>query len=246
MLRVLLKISGEYLGGEKGFGFDNKAVTSLAKQIKSIHDKKIEVILVIGGGNFFRGATHQNIINRSCSDNIGMMSTLINGVFLQSILEGIGKKTRLMSAIEINQVAETYIQRRALRHLEKGRIVILAAGLGAPYFSTDTAAVVRAKELNADLVVKGTKVDGVYNKDPIKYTDAKKFETLTYSDVLEKNINIMDSTSITFSKENKMPIYVLNITIKNTLIDFFDNKYSGTSIEENGTDRIVEELLQPK
>ena len=246
MLRVVLKISGEYLGGKKGFGIDYKIVDLLTEQIKNINDKKknIEIAIIIGGGNFFRGADQQKLIERSAADNAGMLATVMNGLFLQSALEKKKQKTRLMSSIAIHQVAEPYIQRRAIRHLEKGRIVILSAGLGAPYFSTDTAAVVRAKEIDADLVVKGTKVDGVYNKDPVKYQDAEKFISVTYDEMLKQNIKIMDSTSITFSQENKIPIYVLDITSPRSLTDFFESKYPGTSIKADNADKRIEEILK--
>ena len=233
MARIVLKISGEYLGGKKGFGFDEQVMESVTNQIVKVHDKNIEIIITMGGGNFFRGNKNISLIDRVAADNIGMLATVMNGLFLQSALEKKGKKTCLMSAIETKQVAETYIQKKAVRHLEKNRIVILSAGLGAPYFSTDTASVVRAKELGADMVIKGTKVDGVYDKDPVKHEDARKFQSLTYDEVLTQNLKIMDSTAITFSQENQVPLYVLNITSSTSLVDFFEGKNPGTSINQD-------------
>ncbi len=244
MARIVLKISGEYLGGKKGFGFDEQIIDTLTDQILKVHNKNIEIVIIIGGGNFFRGKQKRILIDRVTADNIGMMATVMNGLFLQSTLEKKGKKTRLLSSIETKQVAEPYVQRRAIRHLEKNRIVILCAGLGAPYFSTDTASVVRAKELNADIVIKGTKVDGVYDKDPVKDETAKKFHSLTYSEVLAKNLGIMDSTSITFSQENQIPLYVLNITNSNSLVDFFEGKDLGTSINQDQSKEQFENFLK--
>ena len=244
MARIVLKISGEYLGGEKGFGFDEQVVDSVTNQIVKVHNRNVEIIIIIGGGNFFRGNKNISLIDRVAADNIGMLATIMNGLFLQSTLEKKGKKTRLMSSIETQKVAEPYIQRRAVRHLEKNRIVILSAGLGAPYFSTDTASVVRAKELGADMVIKGTKVDGVYDKDPVKHEDAKKFQSLTYNEFLTQNIKIMDSTAITFSQENQIPLYVLNITSSTSLVDFFEGKNPGTSISQEQSKEKFESFLK--
>ncbi len=244
MLRILLKISGEYLGGVKKFGFDTDAIDSLINQITTIYNKNIQISIVLGGGNFFRGQKEQNIINRRAGDNIGMLATVMNGLFLQSALERQNIKTRLMTAIAINQIAEPYIPRKAIRHLEKNRIIILAAGLGLPHFSTDTASVVRAKELDTDIVIKCTKVDGVYDKDPIKFINAKKFTHITYDKIIEKKIEIMDSTAITFAKEQQLPLYVLNITTKKELINFFEKKYTGTAIHLQGRKDMIENTLK--
>jgi uridylate kinase len=243
MLRVLLKISGEYFGGKKGSGFDVTAIDRIAKQIVAIHDKGVQIAIILGGGNFFRGATEADI-DRKAGDNIGMLATVMNALYLQANLEKKKKKIRLMTAIAMNQVADPYITRKAIRHLEKGRIIILGAGLGVPHFSTDTASVVRAKELNADLVIKGTKVDGVFNKDPKQFSDAKKIPFITYNEIIKKNLVFMDSTAITFAKEQQLPIYVLNITSDNELINFFEKKYTGSSIYLQENKDIVKNILE--
>lgn len=241
MLRILLKISGEYLGGTKKFGFEQETINKLTSQIIKIHNQGNQMALVLGGGNFFRGAK-ENIVNRRAGDNIGMLATVMNALCLQSALEAKNKETRLMTAIAINQVAEPYAARRAIRHLEKGRIVILGAGLGLPHFSTDTTSVVRAKELDADLVIKGTKVNGVFDKDPEQFPDAKQFSFISYDEVMERKLVVMDGTAITFAKEQNLPIYVVNITTDNELINFFQKKYTGTFIGYQKNEDIIKNL----
>src|SRR3989338_4672874 len=205
--RVLLKLSGEVLAGPGNFGLDQEKITSIVKELKEVHDLGVEVAVVIGGGNIFRGS-HAEWIERSTADYIGMLATVINGMALQDALEKMGVFTRLQSAIEMHQLAEPYIRRRATRHLEKRRIVIFAAGTGNPYFSTDTAASLRATEIGADVILKGTKVEGVYNKDPLRDKSAKKFKKLTYIDCLKKELKVMDATAISLCMDNHMPIIV--------------------------------------
>lgn len=211
--RVLLKLSGEALQGTLGYGIDPLVAKSIAEQIKEIHKLGCSVACVVGAGNIFRGlqASKQGM-DRATADYIGMLATIINSMVLQDQLEKIGVPTRVQSAIEVKELAEPYIRRRAVRHLEKGRIVIFAAGTGNPYFTTDTAAALRAIEINADVILKATKVDGVYNRDPVKDKKAKKFERLTYLDVLKKSLKVMDATAISLCMDNKLPIVVFNLT----------------------------------
>ena len=202
--RILLKISGESLMGDSNFGLDFTTTKFIAEEIKNIYDSEIEICLIIGGGNIFRGIKGASEgIDRSTSDYMGMLATVINALSMQSILESSGVPTRVQSAINMSQIAEPYIRRKAVRHLEKKRIVIFAAGTGNPFFSTDTAAALRASELNCSLIVKATKVDGIYDKDPLKYPDAKHFKNITYSEVLNKDLAVMDSTAISLAKESK-------------------------------------------
>jgi len=210
--RVLLKLSGEALMGEKGYGIDPKTVSYMAEEIKKACELGIQMAVVIGGGNIFRGveAAEQGI-ERATADYMGMLATVINALALQNSLEKIGVDTRVQSAIEMRELAEPYIRRRAIRHLEKGRVVIFAAGTGNPYFTTDTAAALRAIEINADVILKGTKVDGIYSSDPLKDLEAKKFDTLTYMDVIRNSLKVMDSTAITLCMDNNLPIVVFNI-----------------------------------
>jgi len=232
--RVLLKLSGEYLAGDLGFGFDNEIIDSLAKQICEIHDLNVEIAIVIGGGNIFRGSNAKSLkMERVTGDQIGMLATLMNGLCLQDALERHGKKTRLMSAMSLPAVAEPYIKRRAIRHLEKKRIVIFGAGTGHPYLTTDTAAALRSMEINANIMIKGTLVDGVYDKDPMKNKDAVKFDSLTYLDVLQKSLGVMDSTAISFSRDNNLPIYVLNIGEQRSLLKFLQGENSGTLVSDS-------------
>jgi uridylate kinase len=210
--RILLKLSGESLMGEQAYGIDPKMLKYYASQIKMAVGHKIELAVVIGGGNIFRGMDGEGSgIERVQGDYMGMLATCINGMALQSALESIGVYTRLITAIEMRQIAEPYIRRRAIRHLEKGRVIIFAAGSGNPYFTTDSAAALRASELNVDVILKGTRVDGIYDKDPLKHKDAKKFETLSFSEVIAKDLEIMDMTAFTMCKENSIPIVVFNI-----------------------------------
>ena len=230
--RVLIKLSGEVFAGKKGFGIDYSIASFLANQIKEIHQKNIEIGIVIGGGNIFRGISSKNEdMDRASGDYIGMMATIMNSVALQSQLEKISCDTRVMSALSIRQLAEPYIRRRATRHLEKGRIVIFGGGTGNPYFTTDTAAVLRAIEIKADIIIKGTKVDGVYDSDPIKNSNAKKYNNLSYKEVIDNELRVMDLTAITLCKENKLPIGILDINDKKNLKNFiFSSKIIGTTI----------------
>ena len=218
--RILLKISGESLMGNAGFGLEVSKARFIANEIKKVHDSSIEICLIIGGGNIFRGIKGAaEGIDRSTSDYMGMLATIINALSMQSILETIGVPTRVQSAISMSQIAEPYIKRKAIRHLEKKRIVIFAAGTGNPFFSTDTAASLRASEMNCSIIIKATKVDGIYDKDPIKNSDAKYYESITYSDVLSKDLRVMDSTAISLAKESKIPILVTNINKENSIIN---------------------------
>ena len=208
---ILLKLSGEALQGELGYGIDNDILNRIAKEISEVSKLGVQVSIVIGGGNIYRGVSAAAAgMDRTTADYMGMLATAINSIALQHFLEKHGLVTRVQSALELNRVAEPYIQRRALRHLEKGRVVIFAAGTGNPYFTTDTAASLRALEINADIILKATKVNGVYDKDPNKFKDAKMFKSLKYMQVLEKELGIMDSTAISLCKDNKIPICVFN------------------------------------
>jgi uridylate kinase len=210
--RILLKLSGEALAGEKGSGLDQPTLRRVAEEVGSIHALGVEIGLVIGGGNIFRGiSAAASGMDRTTADYMGMLATVINSMALQQALEGVGVPTRVQSAMTITRVAEPFIIRRALRHLEKGRVVIFAAGTGNPYFSTDTAAVLRASEIRADVIIKGTKVDGVYSADPVKHPDAEFFRRLSYLDVLSKQLKVMDSTAISLCMDNGLPLRVLNM-----------------------------------
>lgn len=209
--RILLKLSGEALMGDQEFGISSETITSYAKQIKEIVDLGIEVGVVIGGGNIFRGlsGTEQGI-DRVTGDHMGMLATVINAMALQNAVESTGVPTRVQTAIEMPQIAEPFIKRKAQRHLEKGRVVIFGAGTGNPYFTTDTAAALRAIEINADVVIKATKVDGIYDKDPVKFADAKKYKEVTYTEVLNKNLKVMDAAAISLCRDNSLPIVVFD------------------------------------
>lgn len=210
--RILLKLSGEALMGNMNFGISTETLLTYARQIKEVSDLGVEVAVVIGGGNIFRGIQlEEGGMDRAQGDYMGMLATVINAMALQDALENLGAKTRVMSALEIKAVCEPYIRRRAIRHLEKGRIVILGAGTGNPYFTTDTAAALRSIEIEASVVLKGTKVDGVYNADPEKFPDALKFDEVSFQDVLSNRLNVMDMTAFTLCQENKLPIIVFNI-----------------------------------
>ena len=210
--RVLLKLSGEVLAGEKGFGIDPAKATQLAVEVKSIHDLGIDIGLVIGAGNIFRGMqAAAKGMQRVTGDYLGMLATIMNAICVQDALENLGTVTRTLSAITVAQIAEPYIRRRAIRHLEKGRIVIVAGGTGNPYFTTDTAAALRATELGAEVLIKGTKVDGVYDKDPLVHSDAIKYDRVSYKEAIQKELRIMDMTAISLCKENSLPIKVFNI-----------------------------------
>ncbi len=210
--RVLLKLSGEVLAGKRGFGIDPIRAEYLANEVYSVYSLGLSIGLIIGAGNLFRGVqAAQKGMDRVTGDYLGMLATIMNAIALQDALEKVGCETRTLTAIHVSEIAEPFIRRRALRHLEKGRIVIVAGGTGNPYFSTDTAAALRATELGAEIVLKGTKVDGVYDKDPMKNNDAVKYNQITFQDILNKNLRVMDLTAITLCKENSLPIYVFNI-----------------------------------
>jgi uridylate kinase len=214
--RIVLKLSGEALQGKKDHGIDQAVLASIARQIKEIKGLKVEVALVLGGGNIFRGQENTGSLgldmDRSVADYMGMLATVINGLALQDALEKMGVPTRVMTAIEIQKIAEPYIRRRAMRHLEKGRVVIFVAGTGNPFFTTDTAAALRAMEIGADVILKATKVDGVYTADPKKDLAARKFERLEYIDVLKKRLRVMDATAVSLCMDNKLPIVVFDLT----------------------------------
>lgn len=230
--RVLLKLSGEALMGEKSFGISPEMIERYAKEVKSIVDLGVQVALVIGGGNIFRGLQAASIgIERVQGDQMGMLATVINGMALQGALEKLDIKTRLMSAISIEQVCEPYIKRRAVRHLEKGRVVIFGAGLGSPYFTTDTAAALRANEIEADVLLKGTSVDGIYTADPKKVKTASKFETISFAEVISKELSIMDQTAFTLCKENNLPIIVFNIKEDGNILKILNGEKVGTLVK---------------
>ncbi|MCQ2892665.1 UMP kinase [Helicobacter pylori] len=218
--RVLVKFSGEALAGDNQFGIDIHVLDHIAKEIKSLVENAIEVGIVIGGGNIIRGvsAAQGGIIRRTSGDYMGMLATVINAVAMQEALEHIGLDTRVQSAIEIKEICESYIYRKAIRHLEKGRVVIFGAGTGNPFFTTDTAATLRAIEIGSDLIIKATKVDGIYDKDPNNFKDAKKLDTLSYNDALIGDIEVMDDTAISLAKDNKLPIVVCNMFKKGNLL----------------------------
>ncbi len=236
--RVLLKLSGEVFGGEQGFGFDYAVIRQLATQIVKLKRAGVQVGIVIGGGNIFRGAPNApEGMDRVVADHMGMLATLINCLAMQDALEREGADTRVLSAIEIRAIAESHIKRRVDRHLEKGRIVLFAAGTGNPFFTTDTAASLRASEISAQVLIKGTKVDGVYDRDPMKDEHAVRYETLTYDQALRENLRVMDSTALAFCRENRMPILVLNIREKETLVRaVVGGERVGTWIQRTGTD----------
>ncbi len=216
--RIMVKLSGESLSGPNQFGIHADTIRSIAREIKSVQQLGVEVALVVGGGNIFRGARQQGLdIDRATGDYMGMLATVLNGLAMQDALEKLGCHTRLMSAIEMHQVAEPFIRRRAARHLEKGRVVIFAGGTGNPYFSTDTAAALRAMEIKADVILKATRVDGIYDADPEKVPNAKMIARITYMDVLRKELSVMDSTAISLCMDNKMPIVVFNMNVAGNL-----------------------------
>ncbi|MBT3560282.1 MAG: UMP kinase [Flavobacteriaceae bacterium] len=229
--RILLKLSGEALVGDKNAGIDSKKLLHYANEIKKIHDIGVEVSIVIGGGNIYRGFNNtEHKIDRVQGDYMGMLATIINGLALQNTLENIGIPTRLQSAINVNQVAEPYIKRKAIRHLEKNRIVIFAAGTGNPYFTTDSAAVLRAIEIEADIILKGTKVDGIYDCDPEINSDAVKFENITFNEAIKKGLKIMDTTAFTLSQENNLPIIVFDINSSDNLLKAVSGEKIGTIV----------------
>ena len=230
--RILLKLSGETLGGEQGSGFDYDTIRSLAESVIAVHNLNVEVGIVIGGGNIFRGArSTDGNIGRVAGDHMGMLATVINSICLQEMLEQRGVLTRVLSAIELNAIAEPYIKRRADRHLEKKRVVIFAAGTGNPYFTTDTAAVLRASEVGAEIVIKATKTNGVYDKDPLTHSDAVRYVKLNYDEVLNKNLQVMDATAIAFCRDNKLPIIVLDYRESEAILKAVCGESVGTLIK---------------
>jgi len=230
--RVLIKFSGEALAGKDGFGIDTKILKYIGEEIKELVDNNIEVAIVVGGGNIIRGVTaaEDGIISRTSGDYMGMLATVINGVAIQETLEHIGIDARLQSAIDMQEIGESFIVRRARRHLEKGRTVVFAGGTGNPYFTTDSAATLRASEIDADLLIKATKVNGIYDKDPNKFKNAKKLDRLSYNKALKDNIKVMDDTSIALARENNMPIIVCNMFEKGNLLAIINGDTSLCSI----------------
>ncbi len=229
--RILLKLSGEALMGDQQYGIDSKRLNEYAEEIKEVVEKGIEVAIVIGGGNIFRGLTGAaSGMDRVQGDHMGMLATVINGLALQSALEMQDVQTRLQSAIKINEVAEPFIRRRAMRHLEKGRVVIFGGGTGNPYFTTDSAAVLRAIEIEADVILKGTRVDGIYTADPEKDVNATKFDTISFQDVLKKGLKVMDTTAFTLSQENELPIVVFDMNKKGNLLKIVAGQNIGTTV----------------
>ena len=229
--RILLKLSGESLMGTRQYGIDPERLSEYAQDIKEITSKGVEVAIVIGGGNIFRGLSGaSNGMDRVQGDHMGMLATVINGLALQSALEDAEVPTRLQSAVHINQVAEPFIRRKAMRHLEKGRVVIFGGGTGNPYFTTDSAAVLRAIEIEADVILKGTRVDGIYNTDPEKDNSAVKFDHITFDDVLRKGLKVMDTTAFTLSQENELPIIVFDMNKKGNLLKVVSGEQIGTKV----------------
>lgn len=229
--RILLKLSGEALGGQAGFGINAEALTTMAEQIAEVRKDGVEIVIVIGGGNIFRGVTGTEVgIERATADYMGMLATIINALALQAALEKFNVPTRVQSAIAMHQVAEAFIRRRALRHLEKGRVVIFGGGTGNPYFSTDTAAALRANEIGADVILKATKVDGIYDSDPMTNKKAKRYNQLSYSDALQKRLKVMDSTAFSLCMDNKMPIVVFDLFQKGNLRRIVFGENVGTTV----------------
>ena len=227
--RILLKLSGESLAGSENFGIANNKVIDYAKEIQTVVQEGVQVALVIGGGNIFRGSD-ENVIDRVQGDYMGMLATVINGLALQSGLEKINIQTRLMSAVKIDELAEPFIRRRAIRHLEKGRVIIFAAGTGSPYFTTDTAAALRAVEVNADIIIKGTRVDGIFSDDPEKNKDAQQYKKISFDEVYNKKLSIMDMTAFTLCQENSLPISVFNINKPGNLLKLVSGEPIGTQV----------------
>jgi uridylate kinase len=231
--RILLKLSGESLTGEKNFGIDASVLNRFALEVEKAYREDVEIAIVIGGGNIFRGLSDKaREMDRVQADYMGMLATVINSLALQDALESKKVPTRVMTAIEMNKVAEPFIRRRAIRHLEKKRVVIFAAGTGNPYFTTDTAAVLRAIEIEADVIFKGTRVDGVYNEDPEKVKDAFKFDKISYMDVVRRGLKVMDTTAITLSMDNKLPIIVFNFNTEDNLCRILRGENIGTKVQE--------------
>ncbi len=230
--RILLKLSGESLIGEKGYGIDSDRLSFFASNIQKVADKQVQIAIVIGGGNIYRGVQFEGAgFDRVQGDHMGMLATIINGMALQSALEKINIATRLMTAIRMEQIAEPYIRRKAIRHLEKGRVVIFGGGTGNPYFSTDTAATLRAIEIEANIIMKGTRVDGIYSSDPEKDDAAKKYDEISFDEIYKKELNVMDLTAFTLCKENQLPIKVFNMNIENNLLRICQGENIGTLVK---------------
>jgi uridylate kinase len=233
--RILLKLSGEALAAGQGFGVDSNRVHEIAAEIAEVHKLGVQIAIVVGGGNFFRGVAEQaKEMDRVSADHMGMLATVINALALQDALEKQGVWTRVMSAIEMHEVAEPFIRRRAIRHMEKGRLVVFAAGTGNPYFSTDTAASLRAMEIHADAILKATKVDGIYTADPMKDKDATKFEKITYMDILRRGLKVMDATAIAMCQENKLPIVVFDLNKHGNILRVVMGENVGSLVYEGG------------
>ena len=231
--RILLKLSGEALLGKNSYGIDNDRLVVYAEEIKQIHDQGVEIAIVIGGGNIFRGLTgSEDGIDRVQADYMGMLATVINGLALQNALENMSIPTRLQSAIKMESIAEPFIKRKATRHLEKGRVVIFASGTGNPYFTTDSAAVLRAIEINAEVILKGTRVDGIYNEDPEKNKEAIKFDDISFEETIKKGLKVMDTTAFTLSKENELPIIVFDMNTKGNLTKVVMGEKIGTKVSK--------------
>ncbi len=229
--RIILKLSGEVLQGKQTYGISPDVVSGISRQIKEVKELGTEIAIIIGGGNMFRGISEAaSHMDRTSADHMGMLATVINAIAIQDALEKIGLHCRVQSAIEMQRVAEPYIRRKAIRHLEKGRIVVFAAGTGNPFFSTDTAAALRAAEIGAEVILKATKVDGVYDKDPVKHSDAVKYDSMKYMDVLSKGLKIMDSTAISLCMENSLPIIVFNLTQEGNIKRVIQGEGIGTVI----------------
>ena len=229
--RILLKLSGESLIGEKGYSIDSNRLSFFASNIQKVIDKQVQIAIVIGGGNIYRGVQFEGAgFDRVQGDHMGMLATIINGMALQSALEKINIATRLMTAIRMEQIAEPYIRRKAIRHLEKGRVVIFGGGTGNPYFSTDTAATLRAIEVEANIIMKGTRVDGIYSADPEKDDNAKKYDKISFDEIYKKELNVMDLTAFTLCKENQLPIKVFNMNIENNLLKICQGENIGTLV----------------
>ncbi len=230
--RVLIKLSGEALAGSFDHGLDPKVLKYIATEVAAVHNAGVAIAIVVGGGNFVRGETFsvEGGIDRTVADQMGMLGTLMNSLALQSAIENQGVQTRVQSAVNVAQVAEPFIRRKAIRHLEKGRVVVFAAGTGNPYFTTDTASVLRALEIDAEAIVKATKVDGIYDKDPKKHTDAKRYDVLQFSEAIDKRLGVMDQTAFTMCREHKMPIIVLDFNQPGSLVDAITGGPTGTIV----------------
>jgi len=229
--RVLLKLSGEILGGDKGHGISTEKIETIANEIVEVYKSGVEVAIVVGGGNIFRGISSESLgIERATADYVGMLATVMNAVIIQELLEKRGVPTRVLSALEIREIAETYIRRRALRHLEKGRIIIFAAGTGNPFFTTDTAAALRAAEIKADVLLKGTKVDGIYDKDPVLYPSAVKYGTISFSEAIEKDLKILDASAFSLCRDNNIPIIVFDVTNSGSFKKVINGENIGTLV----------------